>query len=193
VLTSLSVKQEEIHNQVVNASGPSITRTSTFSTKSMTFPRRISASTIVEVPEQNVPEKSNALVLDLIDDPTASTAVEMERKREIVLQRQQQRLEEAERRRNLREMENNKRDDEQRRKDHEESTKKLEREQRRDEIYRQYMMKKENKPFSNHDNGHDEHPIIKMRPKSSGVTLTPKPPVERRQTGQLILTSHLSV
>lgn len=183
------MKQEEIHNQVVNANGPGVTRTATFSTKSLTFPRRISASTILEVPEQTIPEKANGLVLDLIDDPSASTALEMERKREMVLQRQQQRLEAAERQRNMREMENNRRDEERRRKDHEESTKKLEREQRRDEIYRQYMMKKENKPFSNHDHANDEHPIIKMRPKSSGITLTPKPPVERRQTGKPILTS----
>ncbi|CAF4579005.1 unnamed protein product, partial [Rotaria magnacalcarata] len=45
VITSLSVKQEELHNQVVHASGGNISRNGTFSTKSMTFPRRIPSST----------------------------------------------------------------------------------------------------------------------------------------------------
>ena len=149
----------------------------------MTLPRRSSSDVKRErLAEVEPSPVANGLVLDLVDDPSASTAIEIERKRELVLQRQQQRAEAFERRRQLRDIENNKRDDERRRKDTEEISKKQEREQRRDEIYRQYLMKKENK-FSpnNNDSNHDEHPTIKMRPKSSNA---PKPSAERRQTGR---------
>ncbi len=155
----------------------------------MTFPRRISSSTPREQQEESQkiekPTKTNGLILDIVDDPSASTAIEMERKRELVLQKQQQRQEMFERRRQMREMENLKRDDERRKKDNEESAKKYEREQRRDEIYRQYLMKKENKSSNTHDNTHDEHPIIKMRPKTSTITTTP----QRRQTGPIVIST----
>lgn len=108
----------------------------------------------------------------------------MERKRELVLQKQQQRQEAFEKRRQMRDIENFKRDDERRKKDHEESLKKHEREQRRDEIYRQYLIKKEKKSGHSNDNTHDEHPIIKMRPKSS-TTTTP----QRRQTGPIVIST----
>ena len=134
VLTSLSVKQEEIRQQM--------------------------------------PVKVNGFVMELVDDPSASTVVEMERKKELVRQRQQQRLEASEQRRQRREMENHQRDDERRRKDSEESAKKLEREQRRDEIYRQYLLKKEKKP----DGNLDEHPTIRLRAK----TTIPKASAERK-------------
>lgn len=186
VLSSLSVKQEEIHNQVVHASGGNVARNATFSTRSATFPRRLSSSQTREQPEESTADeqsvRANALVLDFVDDPTASTALEIERKRELVLQKQQQRQEAFERRRQVREIENVKRDDERRKKDHEESTKKIEREHRRDEIYKQYLMKKDKQSPNNHDHTNGEHPIIKMRPKSSTAT-TQKPPIERRQTG----------
>jgi hypothetical protein len=188
-LTSLSVKQEEIHNQVVNASGGNVNRTGTFSTKSMTFPRRVSSSTPREQQEESpkIP-KTNAVVLDIVDNPSASTAVEMERKRELVLQKQQERQDVFERRRQMREFENARRDDERRRKDTEESTKKIEREQRRDEIYKQYLMKKEKQPSNTNDHTNGEHPIIKMRPKSSAAATIQKPPIERRQTGKYFNT-----
>jgi len=187
VLTSLSLKQEEIHNQVINANGGNISRTATFSTKSMTYPRRVSSSTPCEQQEdepQKVEKsvKTNGLVLDIVDDPSVSTAIEMVRKRELVLQKQQQRQEAFERRRQMREMENLKRDNERRKRDHEESAKKQEREQRRDEIYRQYLMKKDKKPTNPNDNTHDEHPIIKMRPKTSTITTT-----QRQQTGPIVI------
>ena len=173
---------------MVNANGGgNVYRNATFSTKSMTFPRRPSSSSSTprkqkEEP-QNIekPTKTNGLVLDIIEDPSASTAIEIERKRELVLHKQQQRLEASERRRQMREMENIKRDDERRRRDHEESTKKLEREQRRDEIYRQYLMKKERQSSNNNDNTHDDHPLIKTRPKSSTV--------QRRQTGPIVISA----
>jgi hypothetical protein len=189
-LTSLSVKQEEIHNQAVHASSNgSVYRNATFSTKSLTFPRRVSSSTLHEERQEEQEEeespniKINGLVLDLIDDPSASTAVEIERKRELLLQRQQERQEVFERRRHNREIENNKRDDERRRKDNEEAAKKIEREQRRDEIYKRYMMKKD-KTSNPNDTTNDDHPIIKIRPKSSTVTTAQRPPIERRQTGR---------
>jgi len=154
----------------------------------MTFTRRPSSSTPREQKEESQkiekPTKTNGLVLDIIDDPSASTAIEMERKRELVLQKQQQRHEAFERRRQMREMENLRRDDERRRKDNEESTKKHEREQRRDEIYRQYLMKKEKKSPNINDNTHDEHPLIKMRPKSSTMTN-----IQRRQTGPIVIST----
>lgn len=151
----------------------------------MTFPRRLSASLTneepIDSPTIEKPARTNGLVLDIIEDPSASTALEMERKRELVFQKQQQRQEAFERRRQTREIENLKRDDERRKKDHEESAKKVEREQRRDEIYKQYLMKKEKQSPNNNDHTNGEHPIIKMRPKSSTL---PKPPIERRQTGK---------
>lgn len=170
---------------MVNANGGNVSRNVTFSTKSMTFPRRVSSSTPrQESPKTEKPATTNGLVLEIIEDPSASTAIEMERKRELVLQKQQQRLEAFEKRRQMRETENFRRDDERRRKDNEESTKKHEREQRRDEIYRQYLMKKEKN--SGNDNTHDEHPIIKMRPKSSTMaTITP----QRRQTGPIVIST----
>ncbi|UJR21753.1 hypothetical protein I4U23_024828 [Adineta vaga] len=190
VLTSLSVKQEEIHNQAVHANGGNVSRNPTFSTKSMTFPRRLSASLIREQTEEpstsEKPDRTNGLVLEYVDDPSASMALEMERKRELVLQKQQERLEASERRRQMREIENLKRDDERRRKDHEESTKKIEREQRRDEIYKQYLMKKDRQSSNSNDHTNGEHPIIKMRPKSSTI---PKPPIERRQTGPIVIST----
>ncbi|CAF2033804.1 unnamed protein product [Rotaria magnacalcarata] len=200
VITSLSVKQEELHNQVVHASGGNISRNGTFSTKSMTFPRRIPSSTPREQqqeeesppppPPQIEPStKTNGLALEIVDDPSASTAIEMERKRELVLQRQQQRLDAFERRRQMREMENLKRDDERRRKDSEDSAKKIEREQRRDEIFRQYLMKKENNPPFTNDHSNGEHPIIKMRPKSSATATLPRPPIEKRQTAPIIIST----
>jgi hypothetical protein len=146
VLTSLSVKQEEIRLQVTQTNG-------------------------ADAP----PVKVNGFVMELVDDPSASTAVEMERKKEIVFQRQQQRLEAFEQRRQRREKENNQRDDERRKKDCEESTKKLEREQRRDEIYRQYLMKKEKRSDGTNL---DEHPTIKVRAKTAG----PKSLNERKET-----------
>jgi hypothetical protein len=170
---------------VINANGGNVSRNATFLTKSMTFPRRPSSSTPREQKEESQKieksAKTNGLVLDMIDDPSASTAIEMERKRELVLQKQQERHEAFERRRQMREMENLKRDDERRRKDYEESTKKHEREQRRDEIYRQYLMKKEKQSSNNNDNTHDEHPLIKLRPKSSNV--------QRRQTGPIVIST----
>ncbi|CAF5003589.1 unnamed protein product, partial [Rotaria magnacalcarata] len=80
------------------ASGGNISRNGTFSTKSMTFPRRIPSSTPREQqqeeesppppPPQIEPStKTNGLALEIVDDPSASTAIEMERKRELVLQR----------------------------------------------------------------------------------------------------------
>ncbi|CAF0720242.1 unnamed protein product [Adineta ricciae] len=190
VLTSLSVKQEEIHHQAVNANGGNISRNATFSTKSMTFPRRLSASLSHEEPVDSPAieklARTNGLVLDIVEDPSVSTALEMERKRELVFQKQQQRQEAFERRRQTREIENLKRDDERRRKDHEESAKKIEREQRRDEIYKQYLMKKDKQPSNNNDHANAEHPIIKMRPKSSTL---PKPPIERRQTGPIVISA----
>ncbi|CAF2927538.1 unnamed protein product [Rotaria sp. Silwood2] len=192
VLTSLSVKQEEIHNQVVNANGGNVSRNATFSTKSMTFPRRISSSTPREQQEESSKfdksPKSNGLILEIIDNPTASTAIEMERKRELVLQRQQQRQEAYERRRQMREMNNLKRDNERRMKDNEDSAKKLEREQRRDEIFRQYLMKKEKTVSNTNDQTNGEHPIIKMRPKSSASATLPRPPIEKRQTGPIVIS-----
>lgn len=198
-MTSLSVKQEEIHNQVVQATNPTVSRHATFSIKSTSVPRRSSNTVIVEeepeitnpVDEQINDVKPNGFVLDFMDDPSASTAIEIEKKRELVLQRQQQRLEAYERRRQRREIEMNKRDDERRRRDQEESMKKVEREQRRDEIFRQYMMKKDKQHPLNQDHNHEnEHPIIKMRPKTSNTiatnnttTFNSKPPIERRQTG----------
>jgi hypothetical protein len=156
----------------------------------MTFPRRISSSTPREEQEESQKieksMKTNGLVLDIIDDPSTSTAIEMERKRELVLQKQQQRQEAFERRRQMREMENLKRDDERRKKDHEESAKKHEREQKRDEIYRQYLMKKEKQSTNMNDNTHDEHPIIKMRPKTSTITTTTS---QRRQTGPIVIST----
>lgn len=188
VLTSLSVKQEEMHNQVMNANSGNVSRNATFLRKSMTFPRRPSSSTPREseneTPQVAKPPQSNGVVLDIIDDPSSSTALEMERKRELVLQKQQQRQEAFERRRQKRETENAKRDDEQRRRDNEESAKKHEREQRRDEIYRQYLMRKEKKSLPAGDNTHDEHPLIKMRPKSSTMTHT-----QRRQTGPILIST----
>ena len=192
-MTSLSVKQEEIHNQVINANGGNVSRHATFLAKSATFPRRPSSSSSTSTPREPQNEtpqvdktvKSNGLVLDIIDDPSASTAVEMERKRELVLQKQQQRQEAFERRRQMREVENVKRDDERRQRDHEDSTKKQEREQRRDEIYRRYLMRKEKQSFPGNDNTHDEHPVIKMRPKSSTTTHTP----QRRQTGPIMIST----
>jgi len=159
----------------------------------MTFPRRISSSTPREEQEESQKiensMKTNGLVLDIIDDPSASTAIEMERKRELVLQKQQQRQEAFERRRQMREMENLKRDDERRKKDHEESAKKHEREQKRDEIYRQYLMKKEKQSTNMNDNTHDEHPIIKMRPKTSTITTTTTTTSQRRQTGPIVIST----
>lgn len=155
----------------------------------MTFPRRISSSTPREEPKQSPkvekpPKINGGLVLEIVDNPSASTAIEMERKRELVLQRQQQRHEEFERRRQMRELENSRRDDERKKKDNEDSAKKVEREQRRDEIFRQYLMKKE-KPLSNaNDHTNGEHPLIKMRPKSSAAATLPRPPIEKRQTGK---------
>lgn len=176
----------------MNANGGNVTRHPTFSTKSMTFPRRTSASSSLSTPREQQNEtpkveksvKTNGLVLDIVDDPSASTAIEIERKRELVLQKQQQRQEAFERRRQMREMENTKRDDERRRRDYEESTKKQEREQRRDEIYRQYLMRKEKKSFPGNDNTNDEHPVIKMRAKSSTATNA-----QRRQTGPIIIST----
>ncbi|CAF4899057.1 unnamed protein product [Rotaria sp. Silwood1] len=195
VITSLSAKQEEIHNQVVNANGSNVSRNATFSRKSMTYPRRILSSTPREQQQQEEESpkiekslKANGLILEIVDNPSASTAIEMERKRELVLQRQQQRQEAYERRRQMREMENLKRDDEQRKKDNESSTKKLEREQRRDEIFRQYIMKKEKNISNTNDHTNDEHPIIKMRPKSSTSTIIQKPPIEKRQTGPIVIS-----
>ncbi|CAF3984954.1 unnamed protein product [Rotaria sordida] len=192
VITSLSVKQEEIHNQVVNANGGNISRNATFSTRSMTFPRRISSSTPREQPDESSKiektHKTNGLTLEIIDNPSVSTAIEMERKRELVLQRQQQRLEAYEQRRQMRETENLKRDNERQKKDNEDSAKKLEREQRRDEIFRQYLMKKEKNSSNTNDHTNGEHPIIKMRPKSSTTTIIQKPPIERRQTGPIVIT-----
>ncbi|CAF0954744.1 unnamed protein product [Adineta steineri] len=191
VLSSLSVKQEEIHNQVVNSSGGgNVSRNPTFTTKSLTFPRRLSSVISHEEQEetQNIDKsnKTNGLVLDIVEDPSASTAVEMERKRELVLQKQLQRQEAFERRRQMREEENLRRDDEKRRKDYEESAKKIEREQRRDEIYKQYLMKKDGQSPNSNDHTNGEHPIIKMRPKSSTIQ---RPPVERRQTGPVVIST----
>jgi len=150
----------------------------------MTFPRR-GREQQEESQQSEKPSKINGLVLDLIYDPPGVTAIEVERKRELVLQKQQQRQEASERRRQMREFENLKRDDERRRKDQEESIKKIEREQRRDEIYRQYLMKKDKQSSNNNDHTNGEHPIIRMRPKSSTATTMQRPPIERRQTGKL--------
>lgn len=185
------MKQEEIHNQVMNTNGGNISRTATFSTKSMTTPRRSSSSSITtprqpenETPQVVIAPKTNGVVLDIIDDPSASTALEMERKRELVLQKQQERHDAFERRRQKREVENVKRDDERRQRDNEETVKKHEREQRRDEIYRQYLMRKEKSSHPSGDNTHDEHPVIKMRPKTSTIIHT-----QRRQTGPILIST----
>jgi hypothetical protein len=155
----------------------------------MAYPRRISSSTPREQQEEShkidKSVKTNGLVLELIDDPSVSTAIERERKRELILQKQQQRQEAFERRRQMREIENLKRDNERRKKDNEESAKKQEREQRRDEIYRQYLMKKEKQSLNSNDNTHDEHPIIKMRPKTSTITTNS----QRRQTGPIVISA----
>ena len=147
----------------------------------MTFAHRPSTST---PREEELPAKANGhgLVLDIVDDTSASTAIEMERKRELVLIKQQQRHEAFEKRRRLREIESSKRDNERRQKDLEESAKKHEREQRREEIYRQYMAKKD-KNFSNtidNNNQSDEHPTIKMRAKTA---------TQRRQTGPILIST----
>ena len=60
VLTSLSVKQEEIYNQAMNTNGVHIPRNATFSRKSATFLRQLSSSTFHDhsVRQQNQTTKT---------------------------------------------------------------------------------------------------------------------------------------
>ncbi|CAF1215753.1 unnamed protein product, partial [Didymodactylos carnosus] len=225
VITTLSIKQEELQSQVsisiddkehksiatdmtisrkpsssvtkqkqpvasftsssTNNEDTSTRRLSNSSTSHKSTPFVLGSSPVDDQQQQQQQTVPTSLVLEIVDNTAESTAIEMEKKRELMLNKQVERQKQFEIRRIRREEENAKRDFERRSKDDEESKKRNEREQRREEIYRQYLMKKDNKHNDgmDHDDNYDRHnTIIKTRQKGLNR-------VTERQTSGPIITS----
>ncbi|CAF0827258.1 unnamed protein product [Didymodactylos carnosus] len=170
----------------INNKGTFTRRSSNSSVPREPIPFVLSPPLVVDHHQQQQEEQQpipTALVLEIIDSTTESTAIEMEKKRELMLNKQLERQKQFEMKRLKREEENARRDFEKRMKDEDELKKRNEREQRREEIYRQYLMKKDNKQnggMDYDDNGDKYNTMIKTRQKGSNRV------TEKRPSGPII-------